>query len=265
MTDIQRSAQRLAQRSAQRSARQSGRPTARESLRASRARFERRALEVRRRPRRLVATLLALVVAGWVVGFSPLLAVRTVTVTGLPDPVERQAVHGAAQIALGTPLARVDAGGAAARIEAIPTVEKATINRSWPSTVTVVVKRKVPVLVVKNPQGQLQVVDRDGAAFQTVAQAPAGVPVVNATATAPDVDGLKAALSILQLLPAKDRAAVAEVTVTSADLVTFRLGPTTVVWGGVTDGPTKLAVLTALLPTKPAVLDVSAPHTPVTR
>lgn len=226
-------------------------------------------MEVRRRPRRLVATLLALVaalvVAGWILGFSPLLAVRTVTVTGLPDPGERQAAQGAARIALGTPLARVDAGGVAARIEAIPTVEKATITRSWPSTVTVVVKRKVPVLVVKNPQGQLQVVDGDGVAFQTVVQAPAGVPVVDATANAPDADGLKAALSILQLLPAKDRAAVTEVTVTSADLATFRLGPTTVVWGGVTDGPTKLAVLTALLPTKPVVLDVSAPHTPVTR
>jgi cell division protein FtsQ len=38
-----------------------------------------------------------------------------------------------------------------------------------------------------------------------------------------------------------------------------------VVWGGQADGPKKLAVLEALLKTNPAVIDVSAPDTPVTR
>ena len=36
-------------------------------------------------------------------------------------------------------------------------------------------------------------------------------------------------------------------TVTSADLVTLRLGTVSVVWDGVADGPKKLAVLEALL------------------
>jgi len=253
----------------QQSSRQAGRHAARESLHASRARFERRATAVRRRPLRLVGILLALlaalVVAGWVLGFSPLLAVRTVSLTGLADAGEREAAQRAAGIAVGTPLVRVDTGAATARVGAIPTVDSVDVSRSWPSTVSVTVHRKVPVLVVKNPQGQLQVVDGRGLVFQTVAEAPAGVPVVNAAASAPDPDGLTAALSVLRLLPAAQRGTVSEVTVTSADLVTFRLGPTTVVWGGVEDGPQKLRVLTALMPTNPAVLDVSAPDTPVTR
>ena len=37
------------------------------------------------------------------------------------------------------------------------------------------------------------------------------------------------------------------------------------VWGGIADGPKKLAVLEALLRTNPAVVDVSAPDTPITR
>ena len=101
--------------------------------------------------------------------------------------------------------------------------------------------------------------------YLTVPALPAGVTMVNATTTAPDPEGLRAAISVLQLLSPGQRATVGDVTVSSADLVTLKLGATTVVWGGAADGPKKLVVLTALLPTKPSVIDVSAPDTPVTR
>lgn len=253
----------------QQSSRQAGRHAARESLHASRARFERRATAVRRRPLRLVGILLALlaalVVAGWVLGFSPLLAVRTVSLTGLADAGEREAAQRAAGIAVGTPLVRVDTGAATARVGAIPTVDSVDVSRSWPSTVSVTVHRKVPVLVVKNPQGQLQVVDATGTPYETVDAVPAGVAQVNAAADAADPEGIRAAISILQLLPAAQRAQVTQVTVTSADLVTLQLGAVSVVWGGLADGPKKLTVLQALLPTNPGVIDVSAPDTPVSR
>lgn len=236
---------------------------------SSRVRFERRAAHVRRRPRLLLvvlaASLAAAVALGWLVGLSPLLAARTVTITGLDDPGERQAVFAAAAIPLGTPLARVDTASAAARVEAIPTVQSATVARSWPSTVIIAVQRKVPVLAVKNPQGVLQVAGADGVPYQTVKELPPGVAVVNATSAAPDPQGVRAAIGVLELLPPAQRAAVTGVTVSSADLVSFTMGSVEVVWGGPADGPKKLAVLNALLPTKPRVIDVSAPDTPVAR
>ncbi len=236
---------------------------------AGRARFERRAATVRRRPRVLLAVGAALVVllaaTVWVVGFSSLLAARTVTVTGLADPAEQQAVLAAAAVPLGTPLARVDTGGASDRVARIATIGSVTVSRSWPSTVVVSVARKVAVLAVKNPQGQLQVVDATGVPFETVATLPPGVAQVNAASDAPDPEGIRTAISILQLLSPERRAQVSAVTVTSADLVTLQLGPVSVVWGGLADGPKKLAVLEALLTTNPAVIDVSAPDTPVTR
>ena len=123
-------------------------------------RFERRAASVRRRPRLLaVAGLVVLVVLVWLVGFSSVLATRSVTVTGLGDPGEQEVVVAAAAVPIGTPLARVDTGGAVDRVAKIPTVASVSVSRSWPSTVVVSVQRKVPVLAVKNPQGQLQVVD----------------------------------------------------------------------------------------------------------
>ncbi len=236
---------------------------------SSRALFARRAAQVRRRPWRLggvLAGFLVLVAAvAWAVGFSPLLATRTVTVTGLSDPAEQQGVAAAARIAVGTPLARVDIAGATDRVGRIPAVASVTVSRSWPSTVVVSVQRKVPVLAVKNPQGQLQVVDVTGIPYETVDAVPAGVAQVNAAADTADPEGIRAAISILQLLPAAQRAQVTQVTVTSADLVTLQLGAVSVVWGGLADGPKKLTVLQALLPTNPGVIDVSAPDTPVSR
>ena len=58
---------------------------------------------------------------------------------------------------------------------------------------------------------------------------------------------------------------VSGIRVSSANLVTFTLGPRTVVWGGGEDSARKVAILTALLRTKAKVIDVSAPDTPVTR
>lgn len=210
-------------------------------------------------------TLLAVLALFWVVAFSPLLVVRTVAVTGLTDPGERAAALAAARIGTGTPLARVDTGAAAARVEAIGTVGSVAVVRNWPSTVAVEVTRKAAVLAVKNPQGQLQVVDAAGTAFETVASAPAGLPVVNASSASPDPRGLRAAIGVLTILPADLRGAVSALTVSSADLVTFKMGTVTVIWGGAADGPKKLAILRVLLGTKPGTIDVSAPDTPVTR
>ena len=117
--------------------------------------------------------------------------------------------------------------------------------------------------------------DAQGATYESVSKVPAGVPLVDTTSSTPDPQGLRAAIGVLDLLPAAQRTSVSRVTVTSADLVTFQLanpaaagkGPATVtvVWGGAAAPAKKLAVLSALLPTAPAVIDVSAPDTPVTR
>lgn len=236
---------------------------------ATHTRFADRAAQVRRRPWRLVgiaAVLLALAAGAiYLVYYSPVLAVREVSVTGLADPGEQQAATEAAAVPAGTPLARLDTGAIVDRVSQIPTVASVSVVRSWPSTVVVEVQRKVAVLGVKNATGQLEVVDGSGVAFEQVTTLPAGVAQVNATTAAPDPAGIRAAISVLQVLPADLRATVSAITVSSGDLVTFSIGKTSVVWGGVADGPKKLAILKVLLGTGPAVVDVSAPDTPVTR
>lgn len=241
----------------------------RSGLASSRARFQRRAHDARQRPLRLLGyaagTLAVLVLLGWVVGFSPVLAVRSVEVVGVPA-TEVAAIKAMAQVPVGQPLARVDADAVAARVAERATVADVSIERSWPSTLVIHASPRQPFLVVKNPQGQLQVVDETGVAYAQVSTPPRGVPTVNAaTQAALSRDALSAAVSVLKVLPATVQKRVTNITVSSANLVTLRIGRTSVVWGGIDEPERKLAIMTALLKGSPKLIDVSAPSTPVTR
>jgi cell division protein FtsQ len=241
----------------------------RTGLASSRARFQVRAQEVRRRPWRVAGyAAVALVVVGalvWAVGFSPLLAVRKVEVVGVPE-AQVAAITRLAQVPIGEPLARVDRAAVAARVAELATLADVSIERSWPSTLVIHAEPRVPFLVVQNPQGQLQVVDETGVAYAQVSSPPRGVPVVYAaSAAALSRDALAAAVSVVKVLPADLQRRVAKVTVSSANLVTLRIGRTDVVWGGIDAPERKLAIMTALLKGSPRTIDVSAPDTPVTR
>jgi cell division protein FtsQ len=245
------------------------RPTRGTGLASSRARFQRRAEEVRRRPLRLaayVAGVLAVVVlVGWVVGFSPVLSVRTVEVVGVPE-TEAPAILRLAKVPHGEPLARVDRTAVSARVAELATLADVSIELSWPSTLVIHASPRVPFLVVKNPKGQLQVVDESGLAYAQVSAPPKGVPVVNAASQAAlSRDALAAAVSVVRVLPENLQRQVTQVVVSSANLVTLTLGRTQVVWGGIDAPERKLTIMTALLKGGPQVIDVSAPDTPVTR
>ena len=245
------------------------RPTRGTGLASSRARFQRRAQEVRRRPWRLAAyaavVLAVVALLVWAVGFSPLFVVRSVEVVGVP-PAQVPAIRGLAEVPEGQPLARVDRKAVAGRVAQLATLADVSIELSWPSTLVIHASPRVPFLVVKNPQGQLQVVDASGLAYAQVDAAPKGVPVVIAASQAAlSRDALAAAVSVVRVLPDRLQRQVTRVVVSSADLVTLTLGRTEVVWGGIDQPERKLTIMAALLAGGPRVIDVSAPDTPVTR
>jgi len=232
-------------------------------------RFRERALSNRRRPwRRALVVLLAAALAGllvWVVGWSTWLGVDDVEVLGVTGP-EAQAVARLVEVPVGTPLARVDTEAVGNRVRERVTVAEVSVRRSWPGTLTVEVVPRSAALVVRNPQGQLEVVDAEGVTFGTVRAVPKGVPVVTATeAEGTTREALLSSLALLDALPTELAAKVSGIKVSSANLITFTLGPRTVVWGGGEDSERKVAILTVLLRTPAKVIDVSAPDTPVTR
>ena len=232
-------------------------------------RFRERALSNRRRPWRrallvvVVATTVALL--AWTVGWSPWLGVDRVEVTGVTGP-EADAVARLVEVPVGTPLARVDTEAVGARVRERVTVAEVSVRRSWPGTLVVEVVPRSAALVVRDPQGRLEVVDPEGISFGTVRAVPKGVPVVTATgAEGTTKEALLSSLALLDALPAHLAGKVSGIKVSSANLITFTLGPRSVVWGSGEDSARKVAILSALLKTKAKVIDVSAPDPPVTR
>lgn len=232
-------------------------------------RFQERALERRRRPwRRVLWTAGALLVVAalvWLTFWSPVLAVRSVQVSGVTG-ADRSAVVDLVGVPEGTPLARVDLDAVEQRVRTRRILAEVSVERGWPSTLVVRTVPRQPALVLKNPQGQLEVVDSTGISYDTVTAPPAGVPVVSAASTKGTTkEALEAALSVVSTLPPPLARQVSAIRVSTANLVSFTLGGVDVVWGGADEAERKLQILEALLPTKPAVIDVSAPDTPVTR
>jgi cell division protein FtsQ len=213
-----------------------------------------------------LAGALALVAGGvWLVEFSPVLVARLVRVQGVPPGSVVEIIR-RADVPLGRPMARVDTAAIAKRVIATATLAEVSVDLSWPGTIVINASPRVPVLAVKNPQGQVQVVDGEGVAYATVSAAPKGVPVINTVENPPTRESMRAGIAVLGALSAGQRGRVTNVIVSGANMVTLKLGAVTVVWGGASEPELKVKVLTALLGHQGfRTIDVSAPSTPVTR
>ncbi len=84
----------------------------------------------------------------YVVGFTGVLGVRQVTVTGV-RALSADQVRAAAGVPDGQPLARVDTGAVADHVRALPGVERVAVARSWPGTLRITITERHGVAVVK--------------------------------------------------------------------------------------------------------------------
>jgi cell division protein FtsQ len=200
--------------------------------------------------------------AGWVLFGSPLLVVRSVTVSGT-HLVPRSEVLAASGVAPGTPLIRVNTARAAARIEKISQVSSAQVTRSWPNRLVIVVRERTPALVLPAYGGGYDIADADGVVLKRVARRPADLPLYPTVAPEGALRGnpdLAAAVAVLAELPAEMRRSVVSVTAPNPDQVTLRLaGGTTVLWGDTGRAAAKARALTVLMRAHLHYYDVSAP------
>ncbi|GGK26031.1 hypothetical protein GCM10010124_18230 [Pilimelia terevasa] len=201
--------------------------------------------------------VLGLAGAGWwVVRDTGLFAVRAVQVSGtsLLTPFE---VTAAAEVDLGTPLARVDTVGVRRRVAALPVVGSVEVERDWPRTVRVRVHERTPVAAV--PRGQQYLwLDAAGVAFHSDGQPP-GVPLVKLAAPGPEDPATRGALRVLAAMPAALADRVRELVVASSARITLAMRDgRTVVWGDSADSETKARLALGLLENAERTIDVSS-------
>ena len=199
--------------------------------------------------------------AVWVLFGSPLLVVRSVSVSGT-HLVSRSEVVAASGVQLGTPLIRVNTARAAARIVAIPQVRSAQVTRSWPNRLVIVVRERTPELALPAYGGGYDLADADGVVLQRVARRPADLPLYPTVAPEGALRGnpdLAAAAAVLGELPATLRHSVTSVSAPEADQVTLYLaGGITVLWGDTGRAGVKARELTVLMRGHMRYYDVSA-------
>ncbi|MGH8940816.1 MAG: cell division protein FtsQ/DivIB, partial [Actinomycetes bacterium] len=154
------------------------------------------------------------------------------------------------------------------RLSVLAAVRSVEVGRRWPHTVEITVREREPA-AARAMGSSWVLVDRTGVVFAAVDRRPKALPLVGAPPDAGRRE-LRAAMDVLDVLPAPVRQEVREVRVGASEQptpqLTLRLSRgRTVVWGSPERGERKAAVLAVLLTRKASAYDVSAPDTPTTR
>jgi cell division protein FtsQ len=199
---------------------------------------------------------------------TPVFAVRAgdIEIKGLDGWIDRNEVAEALSQDVGVPLARVNTGRTAARLEALPAVSEATVSRQWPTGLTVeLVARRAAAAV---PDGQeFVLLDPEAVAVARVEEAPEGLPVIEVPLTKGNERTVRAVLAVAASLPESLAGRVASIGGETEDTVTLTLdGGVTVIWGSAEDAAVKAVAVEILLKQPDAAsIDVSAPESPVVR
>ncbi|MDO9398752.1 MAG: FtsQ-type POTRA domain-containing protein, partial [Herbiconiux sp.] len=235
---------------------------------------EARRFTQRSRRRRLVWLISAGAVAGLLVvvllaAYSPLLAVRTLTVEGT-SRLDPAAVTTALDDQLSTPLALVDYGAIERELAQFPLVESYSVEARPPDTLAIRVVERRPVAQVQTATG-FDLIDAAGVTVQQSGERIGGFPLLDLTGTAVGSPGFEAAATVLMALPDTLLAQVDSISGATPDSVTmvFAGAGQRVVWGDADDIDLKARILQQLIATQdPAAAveyDVSSPQSPVIR
>jgi cell division protein FtsQ len=211
------------------------------------------------------SALISVVVVGLglLLYFTPVMAARSIVVTGLSVVTQDEVVNAAA-VAPGTPLLQVDTDAVAERIAAIRRVASARVQREYPSTLRVTVVERVPVVVKDFPDGT-HLFDRDGVDF-AVAPPPPGIPYLDVENPGPNDPSTRAALQVMTSLRPEVATQVGRISAPSVAAITLTLvDGREVVWGTTDRTEEKALKLGALLTQPGKVYDVSSPDLPTVK
>jgi cell division protein FtsQ len=214
----------------------------------------------------IIVTLALLVVTAV---YSPILALRTVTVDGTSriDPTE---IVAAADEQLGTPLALIDYDKMTQALSAFPLIRSYVTEIVPPDTLLIHVTERQPVGSVASAAG-FDVVDPAGIVVQQSPERLPGVPLIDLGGAGTTSPAFAAVVEVLLALPPELLAQVDSIRASTKDDVSFVLAGVgqAVHWGSADRSQKKAALLAGLIsvtdPAAPGTFDVSAPGNGVFR
>lgn len=222
-----------------------------------------RTLQRRKATRRrfiVIGMLLVACALVYIVYFSSVFALRTVSVLGSTIVANKDIIQ-AASITPGTPLAQVDSDEILKNLQVFPSVGSVEVRRVWPSEIVLAITERTPIATM-SLGGRWKFVDKDGVMYGDSAKVPDGlIPISAQTKTA-----RAAVASVVSLLPSSIQRQVLTMHASSEDSVELTLtGNRQVFWGNASLSKRKIQVLQVLLQKKARMYDVSAPNFPTTK
>ena len=218
----------------------------------------------------VTTTLLVFGAGSYLLGWSSLLTVKQIEITGAPTPNSEKMIVKSLDLSPGDKLARVDSRALENRLKTNDWIKSAEISRNWINgKVAVVLQPRTPVALYTEP-GQPQVaLDASGASFQLPGKLPTGLPKVTSSSVA---SGL-IAIEVFTQMPKEFSDGIDRLTAASPTNILingkFSGRSLQIVWGDGEDTSLKLKVITALLdlPENKSIrlIDVTAPHAPIVK
>ncbi|SMG49345.1 FtsQ-type POTRA domain-containing protein [Agreia pratensis] len=213
-----------------------------------------------------LAATVVLVLVVVLTAYSPLLAVRTITVEGA-SRVDASAVSAALDDQLGRPLTLVDFGEVKKTLETFPLIQSYVTEARPPDTLVIRIVERRPVVTVA-ADGAFNLVDAAGVVVETTPARAPGYPTIDVAATPVDSPGFAAASQVLLALSPEFLAQVDAVSAPTPDSVTLALtNGQRVVWGSAEDSALKARIVASMIsnPGIPDVTeyDVSSPEAPI--
>ena len=192
-----------------------------------------------------IVAVLAIVFA--VAVYSPLLALRTITVEGASGQLSAAEVEAKVDGQLGTPLALVDFGQIRTQLGTFPLIRSYVTETIPPGTIVIHVVVRTPVATVKTGATYRQI---DPAGVQVSTSSKRGkLPLLSVPDQATNGPAFRSAVQVLLTMPASMLKKVTKVSATTTDDVrlTLRGGGPQIVWGASDNAALKAKVAAGLL------------------
>ena len=221
----------------------------------------------------IVLSILLLSLLTYLLGWSTLLAARTVVIDGTlrTSEISSQIITSTSKFHLGEPLARVDVHSIARRISLLDWVEAQSVKREWlHGRLHIVIQERTPIAQFSNANGVIKLIDKNGKIFTS--KGSARYPVITFAVQGDEL--VPSAASFVQSLPTDLLANLDSIAIRSRDFIQSThtgLGRGTLIirWGDSLEMGTKVKVLRALLAlpenAKVKLIDLSSPLSPIAK